>query len=162
MGKDYSDSDIKDMRRRVLLYGLSRGLRHELAEEMAQEWLINVVVKGRGQKHEHAYVDKMRLEHSRNPGYQKNHNEELNEQIGGCYYLPEVYAVDCDPIRLRRRMGVQRVKLLRLMARGEKFDDRAKKMKMTTFKMHYMQLEIKQEINAIFELNLDIHRTDMS
>lgn len=160
MAKNYSDIDIKDMRRRVLLYGLSRGLRHELAEEMAQEWLINVVVKGRGQKHEHAYVDKMRLEHSRNPGCQKNHNEVLDEQLGGgCYYLPEVYAVDCDPIRLRRRMGVQKVKLLRMMARGEKFDDRVKKMQMTNFTLHHMQLEIRREINVIFGLNLDIHRT---
>ena len=158
----YDEPTIKNMRSRIITYGLHRGLRLEIAEEMAQEWLINKVIKNRGQRFEHAYVDKMRLEHSRNEAYQKNHHENLVEEHEGSYFLPEIYTVDCNPKRLRRRMGMQKVKLLRLMARGYKFTERCKKMQMTGFRVHHLQLEIRQAINEIFETAYDVHRKKIS
>lgn len=156
----YDNPTIKDMRKRIITYGLKRGLRLELAEEMAQDWLINKVLKNRGQRFEHAYADKMRLEHSRNPAYQKHHYESLVEERAGSYVLPEIYTIDCNPKRLRKKMGTEKVKLLRLMARGFKFTQRCKKMHMTSFQVHHLQLEIRQEINAIFQTKYAIHRTE--
>lgn len=150
--------DLRKLTRWAISYGRSQGLSIELAEDMAQNWLINKVIKKTGQSINHAYVDMMRSEYGRGDHFKKNSYLELDEQHHGTYNLPEIYVTDLSSARLKKRLGRVHFRCLQLMAKETHWRERMKKMKTNDFTLFHMQKKIREEINAILMTDFSVHR----
>ena len=154
--------DLNKMRKIAIKYGRAQGLSGELAEDMAQNWLINIAVKKTNQTLHQAYVDLMRSEYGRSSNFRKHDYFLLKEDMGASYVLPEIYLTDCSPERLKKRLSKKQFRLLQLMAKEIGFDERCKKMRTTGYTVFHWQQQIRHEINAIFETNYSVHRCTRS
>jgi len=154
--------NLRQLTRWAISYGRSRGLSIELAEDMAQNWLINKVIKKTGQSINHAYVDIMRSEYGRGDHFKKHAYLELDEQHHGSYQTPEIYLTDLSSERLKKRLGKKNFRCLQLMAMQTHWRERVKKLKLNEFTLFHMQKEIRKEMNQILNTGISVHRCNLT
>ena len=150
--------DLLKLTNKAIAYGMSKGLSREQAEDYSQEWLINFAVKKTGQTLLQCYVDYMRFEYGRNSHYKKHDYTRLVEDIGGQEVIPEVYLIDCSPLRLKKLLGTKHLRLLKLMIAGDSYIDRCKKMQTSNNTILFWQREIRRKMNGVFGTDLSVHR----